>query len=95
MMAAGCVDLISTDYVGGYWESMLAVVERAANNGAMTIEAGVRAITGAVAEAVPRLAPQRGTLEPGKVADVVVTKRGQLSRVAQVLVSGIPVRLPG
>lgn len=95
MMAAGCVDLISTDYVGGYWESMLAVVERAANNGAMAIESGVRAITGAVAEAVPRLAPQRGTLEPGKVADVVVTRRGQLSRVTQVLVSGIPVRLPG
>jgi len=93
MMRAGCVDLISTDYVGGYWDSMLEVVERAAKAGAMPLEAGVRAITGGVAEALPRFAPERGSLAPGKVADVVVTEPGRLSDVAHVLVSGRSVDL--
>lgn len=95
MMREGCVDLISTDYVGGYWDSMLQVVERASAAGAMPLEAGVRATTGRVAEALPRLAPDRGTLEPGMVADLVVTEPGQLSRVKHVLVSGLPVGLNG
>jgi predicted amidohydrolase len=93
LMAAGCVDLISTDYVGGYWEPMLSVIERAVASGVIAIEAGVRAVTSAVADALPRFAPQRGTLEAGKVADVVVTEPGHLSRVSHVVVSGIPARL--
>jgi alpha-D-ribose 1-methylphosphonate 5-triphosphate diphosphatase PhnM len=93
MMRAGCVDLISTDYVGGYWDSMLEVVERAAEAGAMPLEAGVRAITGGVAEALPRFAAERGRLAPGKVADLVVTEPGRLSDVAHVLVSGRSVDL--
>jgi alpha-D-ribose 1-methylphosphonate 5-triphosphate diphosphatase PhnM len=91
MMRSGCVDLISTDYVGGYWDSMLEVVERAVAADAMSLEDGVRAITGRVAEALPLFAPDRGTLEAGKVADVVVTEPGRLSRVSQVMVSGIPI----
>jgi alpha-D-ribose 1-methylphosphonate 5-triphosphate diphosphatase PhnM len=70
---------------------MLLVVERAAEAGALSLPAGVRMITGAVAEAVPRMAPQRGTLVEGQVADVVVTAPGALSDVRHVLVSGVPV----
>jgi alpha-D-ribose 1-methylphosphonate 5-triphosphate diphosphatase PhnM len=93
MMRDGCVDLISTDYVGGYWDSMLEVVERAAEAGALPLEDGVRAVTGRVAEAVPRFAPDRGVIAPGKVADLVITEPGRLSSVAQLLVSGRPVDL--
>jgi predicted amidohydrolase len=91
MMRAGCVDLISTDYVGGYWDSMLAVIERAAAAGALPLEDGVRAATGRVAEALPLFAPERGVLAAGKVADVVLTAPGRLSDVRQVLVSGMAV----
>jgi predicted amidohydrolase len=93
MMRAGCVDLISTDYVGGFWDSMLAVVERAAASGALPLEEGVRAVTGRVAEVLPRFAPERGVLAAGLVADVTITAPGRLSQVEAVLVSGIPVNL--
>jgi imidazolonepropionase-like amidohydrolase len=95
MMRAGCVDLISTDYVGGYWDSMLGVVQRAVASRAMRLEEGVRAITGRVAEALPLFAPGRGTLEPGRVADVVITEPDDLLTVAEVMVSGIPVERNG
>lgn len=95
MMASGCVDLISTDYGGGFWDSMLSVVDRAASAGAMPMEAGICAITRDVARALPVFAPERGTLEPGTIADVVVTKPGQLPAVAAVLTSGIRVGASG
>ncbi len=94
LLGSGVVDLISTDYAGGFWDPMLLVVEKAAELGAITLEAGVRMVTGAVAEAVPLLAPQRGTIEPGQVADVVVTAPGSVSDVRHVLVSGLEVPLP-
>jgi predicted amidohydrolase len=94
LLRSGVVDLISTDYAGGFWDPMLLVVEKAAEHGAITLAAGVRMVTGAVADAVPLLAPQRGTLEPGKVADVVVTAPGSLSDVRHVLVSGVEAPLP-
>jgi adenine deaminase len=72
---------------------MLEVVERAAEAGALPLEDGVRAVTGRVAEAVPRFAPDRGVIAPGKVADLVITEPGRLSSVAQLLVSGRPVDL--
>jgi hypothetical protein len=95
MMRAECVDLISTDYVGGYWDSMLEVVERAVAAGAVSLEDGVRAVTGRVADALPQFAPDRGTLEPGRVADVIVTEPGHLTTVTEIMVSGIAVDRDG
>jgi hypothetical protein len=95
LLAAGVVDLISTDYAGGFWDPMLLVVEKAAEAGAITLEAGVRMVTGRVAEAVPRLAPQRGAIIEGHVADVVITAPGRLHDVRKVLVSGLEVEMPG
>ena len=94
LLEAGLVDVISTDYAGGFWDPMLLVVEKAAEHGAITLEQGVRMLTSRVAEALPRFAPDRGTLAGGMVADVVVTAPGVLSDVRQVLVSGIRVELP-
>jgi predicted amidohydrolase len=95
LMKSGCVDLISTDYAGGFWDSMLSVVERADAAGALPLEDGIRAVTGRVAESLPLFAPSRGTLEPGNVADVVVTEPQRLSQISTLLVSGIPVSLSG
>ena len=93
MFSAGCVDLISTDYVGGYWDSMLTVVERAVAAGVLTLSDGVAMVTGRVADAVPLFGVNRGTLEPGKVADVVVTRPGRLASVGRSWCSGRPVTL--
>ena len=94
LLADGLVDLISTDYAGGFWDPMLLVAERAAEAGAITIEEGVRLMTSAPADAIPKLAPDRGRIVPGAVADVVITHPGRLSDVRAVFVSGRRVELP-
>jgi predicted amidohydrolase len=94
LLADGLVDLLSTDYAGGFWDPMLLVVERAVAAGAITVEAGVRLVTGGPAEAIPALAPDRGRITPGSVADIVVTAPGVLSDVRRVLVSGREIDLP-
>ena len=94
LLAEGLVDLISTDYAGGFWDPMLLLVEKAAEAGATSIEEGVRLMTSAVVDAIPALAPDRGRIVAGAVADVVVTEPGRLSAVREVLVSGALVDLP-
>jgi len=94
LLSEGLVDLISTDYAGGFWDPMLFVVQKAQEAGAITLEEGVRLMTAAPADAIPRLAPDRGRVEPGAVADVVVTQPGRLSDVRAVFVSGRRVGLP-
>lgn len=94
LLSEGLVDLISTDYAGGFWDPMLLVAEKAAEAGAISIEEGVRLMTSAPADAIPKLAPDRGRIAPGAVADVVVTHPGRLSDVRAVFVSGRRVELP-
>ena len=94
LLSDGLVDLISTDYAGGFWDPMLLVVEKAAEAGATTVEEGVRLMTSAPADAIPKLAPDRGRVAPGMVADLVVTQPGRLSDVRAVLVSGHRVEMP-
>ncbi len=94
LLAEGLVDLVSTDYAGGFWDPMLLMLERAHEAGAVTLEAAVRMVTGRVAEALPKLAPRRGVVAPGHVADLVVTEPGRLSAVREVLISGRVVERP-
>lgn len=94
LLSERLVDLISTDYAGGFWDPMLLVVEKATEAGATTIEEGVRLMTSAPADAIPKLAPDRGCLTPGAVADLVITHPGRLSDVRAVFVSGQWVNLP-
>lgn len=94
LLSEGLVDLISTDYAGGFWDPMLLVVEKAHEAGAIALEEGIRLMTSAPADAIPKLAPDRGRIEPGAVADIVVTEPGWLSEVRAVLVSGQRASLP-
>ncbi len=94
MLAAGVVDLISTDYGGGFWDSMLVLIEEAARAGATTLAEGVRLVTSAPARAIAGLAPDRGVVAPGMVADLAITEPGALSRIRAVLIAGRPVELP-
>jgi hypothetical protein len=94
LLGDGVVNLISTDYAGGFWDSMLLVAEKAHEAGVIRLEEAVRLMTSAPADAVPKLAPDRGRLVSGAVADIVITQPGRLSRVREVLVSGQQVTLP-
>ena len=88
LLADGLVDLVSTDYAGGFWDPMLVMLERAHEAGVVSLEAAVRMVTQAPAEALPKLAPRRGRIAAGMVADVVVTEPGRLGAVREVLISG-------
>jgi alpha-D-ribose 1-methylphosphonate 5-triphosphate diphosphatase PhnM len=88
LLQEGLVDLVSTDYAGGFWDPMLYMLERAHQAGVVTLPAAVKMVTSAAAEAIPRLAPLRGTVAEGFVADLVVTQPGRLSAIRHVLVSG-------
>ncbi len=88
LLRDGLVDLVSTDYAGGFWDPMLYMLERAHEAGVVSLPDAVRMVTSAPAAAIPKLAPLRGRVEPGLVADLVVTEPGRLSAIRAVLVSG-------
>jgi alpha-D-ribose 1-methylphosphonate 5-triphosphate diphosphatase PhnM len=94
LLRDGLVDLISTDYAGGFWDSMLLVAQKAHEAGVIGLEQAVRMMTSAPVDAIPHLAPDRGRLIAGAVADIVVTERGRLSAVREILVSGHRVAVP-
>ncbi len=88
LLEAGLVDLISTDFLNGYWDPILLTIEKAVEGGILDTASGIAKATGNVTKAIPRLAPNRGFLEAGKVADVVVTKPERLSEIKVVMISG-------
>lgn len=94
LFANGLVDLVSTDYSGGFWDPMLRVVKEAAGAGVLPLGEGVRTVTSRPAEAIPGLAPQRGHVRAGDVADLVVTEPGDIATVRVVLTSGAVTPLP-
>lgn len=93
LVEAGLVDAISTDYCGGYWDPLLRVGVEAWRAGLTTLPDAVRMLTSSPAAMVPGLAPQRGILAPGMVADIVITEPGDPAAVRSVLVSGRPVHI--
>jgi alpha-D-ribose 1-methylphosphonate 5-triphosphate diphosphatase PhnM len=94
MLEQGVVDLISTDYAGGFWDAMLLIAEKAHEAGVIALEEAVRLMTSAPVDAIPKLAPGRGRLIPGAVADIVITEPGKVSAVRDILVSGRQVPVP-
>jgi imidazolonepropionase-like amidohydrolase len=90
MLEAGLVDTISTDYAGGYHDPILMAVDHATRAGVVGLESAIAMATANVADAVPGLAPRRGRVVPGAIADVVLTDPADLTRVDSVFVGGAP-----
>lgn len=88
MFDAGLVDTISTDYAGGHHDPILLAIDQATKAGVVTLPAAVAMATENVADAVPGIAPGRGRIVPGAVADIVVTDPARLDRVGVVMVGG-------
>ncbi len=88
LLEAGLVDLISTDFLNGCWDPILLTIEKAVEGNLLDAAAAIAMATGNVTRAIPKLAPNRGLIEPGKVADLVVTAPGRLSEVKTVMISG-------
>jgi imidazolonepropionase-like amidohydrolase len=84
----GLVDLLSTDYAGGYFDNPLVGVEQANRVGAASLPELIASGTSRVTEAFPELAPDRGLIAPGKIADLVITDPERISEVETILIVG-------
>ena len=88
LLREGVVDLISTDFSGGYADPILYFIDVAVKEGVIGLAQGVAMCTWNPAKAIPGVAVDRGVLEEGKIADICITEPGNLSRVRCVLIGG-------
>lgn len=84
----GLIDTISTDFAGGHWDSVLETVHWLVDHEFHSIAQGVALATGNVAKVFEIAAPDRGFIEVGKVADLVLTDDKNVGRVETVVVGG-------
>jgi len=82
------IDIISTDFAAGSFDSMLQAMEYGIENGLVTIEKAVAQGTKNVAEAIPGIAPNLGLLEKGYTADLLVTDYPKISKVEKIFIDG-------
>lgn len=88
MFEAGLVDTISTDYAAGHHDPILLAIDRATRAGVVTLPAAIAMATSTVADTFPGLAPRRGRIVPGAIADLVVTDPAALENVRTVMIGG-------
>ncbi len=84
----GLVDLISTDYIAGYWDPIPLIAEKAVEANLISLPQVIQMMSKRVVDAIPRIGSERGTLAPGKVADVVITHPKRISEVKTVMIGG-------
>jgi len=88
MFSGGLVDTISTDYAGGFHDSILLAIDQAIKAVVVRLPAAIAMATANVAGAIPGVAPRRGRVTPGAVADLVLTDPADLPRVRTVIIGG-------
>ena len=82
------VDLVSTDYIAGYWDPIPLVMEKAIEAGLISLPKAIRKMSRDVVEAISRIGSNRGIIAPGKVADLAIVSPKRISEVHTVLVGG-------
>lgn len=92
VLESGLADVVSTDYGGGKHSPILKVLELAVNEKAVTLPRAIALSTANASCAIPRLAPRRGVIARGAVADLVIVDRHEVSRVKEVIIDGVPLR---
>lgn len=88
LIGANCVDTISTDFAGGRWDGILEALQRMVRRKQISPAAAVALATGNVARVFPQMAGDRGLIEKGKRADLIVVDQANLSRVRHVVIAG-------
>lgn len=89
LLAAGLVDMVSTDYGGGRWDPILQMVAYAVDEGLLTLPQAVALVTSNPAACFPHIGAERGQLDIGRRADFVITAPGRVADVRQVYCAGI------
>ena len=84
----GLVDAITTDYSGGYHDPILLLMQKVIEEGFLTLPGAIKLATSNPVTLVPKLAPNKGLIECGRVADLCIVDKNDLSRVKDVLIFG-------
>ena len=92
ILEAGLADVISTDYGGGNHSPILKVLELAIEQKVVTLPEAISLVTRKPSRAIPRLAPGRGVIVDGAIADVIIVHRSKISQVEDIIVEGIRLR---
>lgn len=93
ILEASLADVISTDYGGGNHSPILKVLELAIEQKVVTLTQAISLVTKKPSRAVSRLAPGRGVIVEGAIADVVMVNRSKISQVEEIIIEGIPLQL--
>ena len=88
LLREGLVDSVSTDYSGGYHEPILLVLQRAIEQRILTLPAAVKLATSSPAKIVPKVAINKGLIETGKIADLCIVDKDDISKVRYVIIFG-------
>jgi hypothetical protein len=88
LVREGLADTISTDYGGGFWDSILESVHFIVNRRIATAPEAIAMATGIPAGIFKKAAPGRGLIRKGKVADIVITDEKNMGRVEKVIIEG-------
>jgi len=88
LLKEGLADVITTDFIGGYHDPVLLVLQKAIEEGILTLPRAIQLATSAPARIIPRVAPNRGLIEPGRVADLCIVERDDISKVKYVIIGG-------
>ncbi|MGO7624395.1 amidohydrolase, partial [Rhizobium ruizarguesonis] len=78
----------STDFAGGDWDSILSAIQRMVRKSQLLLPGAIALATGNVSKTFPELAADRGLLEKGKRADLVIVENHNLGRVRNVVANG-------
>ncbi len=84
----GLVDLLSTDFGGGFFDPVMVGVENAYRAKAASLPAIIATGTSNVARAFPGLADERGLIARDKIADLVVTDPEFPTKIDYVFIGG-------
>jgi imidazolonepropionase-like amidohydrolase len=87
LIDARLADTLSTDFAGGHWDGILDAIHRMISRKQLPAPAAVALSTGNVARRFPLFA-DRGLIEVGKRADIVIADSKNLGRVRDVIIGG-------
>jgi imidazolonepropionase-like amidohydrolase len=82
------IDAVTTDFSGGYHDPILLVLQKAIEKGVITLPKAVQLATSNPAKLIPGVAPNKGLIEPGKVADLCIVDKDDISKVRYVIIAG-------
>ena len=88
LLEAGLCDTVSTDYCAGHYDSILTALHFSIKKGLLSLSQAIGLVTRNVVDAIPRLAPNKGLLSEGKIADVVIVDEENLAKVETVIIGG-------